>query len=125
MSNRRFSPTHEWCELTENTLTLGITEYKNLAIGKVIGVKLAEAESEMVADSVCGEFQGINGHSKLRMPMTGKIVQVNTKILDELDLLNQNPLDEAAWLLKIQVVSPEHFQKLLFSEEQYRLSLDI
>ncbi len=106
MSEMKYTKDHETIKVEGNTITVGITDYAKDALGDLVFIQLPEkGESVKIA-------------SEIYTPIAGEIVEVNTAMNDNVDLLKQS-LDNGGWIAKIKVDNTAELSELM-SEAQYK-----
>lgn len=92
---------HEYL-LEENGLyTIGLTDYAVEQLGDIVFVELPEVGSEYSKGEVFATVESVKAASEIYMPVGGKIVEVNEKIVETPEILNESPYEEG-WLVKIE-----------------------
>jgi glycine cleavage system H protein len=105
--DRLYTEGHLWVKKKKKKLVrIGITEYFILKNMEIIDIDLPEEEEEFEKDEIFGSIETIEQVFDLLMPVSGKIVKVNEKVLEDIEILNEDPFDEG-WL--IEDVGPEKF----------------
>jgi len=116
VGERRFTKEHEWAEKNE-LITVGITEFAQDQLGDVVSIELPEIGSTFKQNDVMAIIDSVKASSDIYCPLDGQIVEVNEKLLEHPELINQSPYDEG-WIVKIKPSNPQQFDSLL-SKEQY------
>ncbi|MGO1539493.1 MAG: glycine cleavage system protein GcvH [Leucobacter sp.] len=114
----RYSAEHEWIDDATPT-TVGVTEVATDALGEVVYVDLPEVGSTVTAGEVCGEIESTKSVSELFAPVTGEVVEVNERAVDDPAVINSSPYNEG-WLFRVSVT--EHGP--LLSPEEYAATND-
>src|ERR1700737_4829043 len=105
LSSYRFSKTHEWVDGSDGPATIGITEYAQSQLGDVIYVELPAPGTEVSAGAKFGVVESVKAASDLYSPVSGKVVEANTQLVDKPELINQDPY-AAGWMLKLELAGP-------------------
>jgi glycine cleavage system H protein len=108
----RYSREHEWVSLDGDVATIGVTEYAAGEMGDVVFLELPEEGSEVSQGDPVGTIETVKSVEDLFTPLSGEIVEINESILDEPELVNQNPL-EGGWLFKIKLSNSNELDSLL------------
>ncbi|GAA2132337.1 glycine cleavage system protein GcvH [Kitasatospora kazusensis] len=115
-TNLQYSKEHEWLTAVEDGVsTIGITKHAADALGDIVYVQLPEVGAEVEAGETCGELESTKSVSDLYSPVTGKVTEVNTDVVDDPASVNADPFGNA-WLFKVQV---ESVQDELLSSAEY------
>lgn len=115
--DRMFSENHIWVKKDKKKIVkIGITDYFHLKNLEIIDIDLPEEEEEFEKDEIFGSIETVEEVFDLVMPISGKVVAVNEKVLEDTDVLNEDPYDEG-WLLKVQISNPSELEELLPPED--------
>ncbi|MBS1847067.1 MAG: glycine cleavage system protein GcvH [Actinobacteria bacterium] len=110
--NLRYSTDHEWAELVDGELRVGITDYARDALGDVVYVSLPDTGAILDAGSVAGEVESTKAVSEIYSPVAGRVTAVNTSIVENPEILNDDPYG-TGWLFRIAPDEPESYDRLL------------
>ena len=116
MGERRFTKEHEWVEKND-LFIVGITDFAQDQLGDVVSIELPEIGSIFKQNDAMAIIDSVKASSDIYCPIDGEIVEVNEKLLEHPELINQSPYDEG-WIVKMKVSNPEQFDSLL-EKEQY------
>lgn len=96
------SKSHEYLLEDENSVyTVGLTDYAVEQLGDIVFVELPETGSEFSKGEVFATVESVKAASEIYMPVGGKIIEVNEKIVESPEILNESPFEEG-WLVKIE-----------------------
>lgn len=98
-----YTKEHEWVSCENLTITMGITEYAQAALGDIVYVQLPKVGEAVVAGKVCGEVESTKSVSDIYAPVTGTIVAINNALSSSPETINSDPYG-GGWLAKIEVV---------------------
>ncbi len=110
----KYSKEHEWIKVESNTVTIGITDYAQDSLGDVVYVELPQEGTAMVKGETFGVIESVKAVSDLYSPLSGNIIEVNDSIIDNPEVINEEPYGDA-WMLKVELSSPEELDELLGS----------
>ena len=115
-----YTEEHEWVLLddTNNTTTIGITDYAQSELGDIVFVELPNVKDEVKQAEAFGTIEAVKAVSDLFSPVSGVIIEVNTLLEDQPELINQDPYDKG-WMIKVQISDPSELDSLL-SPEDYK-----
>jgi len=117
LEDLKYTEGHLWVKTEESgEATIGITDYGQVFLGKMVSVDLPEEGEEIVKDDVFGTAEGRKNFMELYSPLTGKVIAINELVLEEPELINSDPYDDG-WLIKIKYSQPEEMDDLLSSDE--------
>lgn len=120
--DRLFSEKHLWVKKGKRkTATIGITEYFSLCNLEILDIDLPEEDEEYEKDEIFGSMETVEEIYDLVMPISGKIISVNEKVLEDVEILNEDPYDEG-WLIKVKISNPLELEELL-PPEDYEMKL--
>lgn len=108
---------HEWVRVEEDTCVIGITEFAQQELGEVVFVELPEVGQVFNANDELGTIESVKAVAEVYTPVAGEIVEVNDAVVDDPELLNEDPQAEG-WLVKVRFSSASDLKGLM-SAEQY------
>jgi glycine cleavage system H protein len=98
----QYTRSHEWIRIEGDTATVGITDYAQDALGDVVYVELPDVGASFEAGATFGAVESVKAASDLYLPVAGEILEVNSALIDQPEVLNSDPYGEG-WMLKIRV----------------------
>ena len=108
----RFAESHEWARLeADGTVTVGISDHAQEALGDVVFVELAEVGATFEAQGQAVVVESVKAASDISSPVAGEVIDVNEALSSEPELLNSAPYD--AWIFKLKPSNPADLEKLL------------
>lgn len=120
----RYSPTHEWLYLKDLTATVGISRFAVDQLTDLIMIELPAVGTRLVRGKSFGEIESVKAVSDLYAPMGGEVTEVNTAVVENVQLLAEDPY-EVGWLIKLNVDDPAEFGELLdYAAYQEKLAED-
>ncbi|MGD0100936.1 MAG: glycine cleavage system protein GcvH [Acidobacteriota bacterium] len=111
-----YSKDHEWISVQKNVGTIGITDYAQHELGDVVYVDLPEVGDTFEAGDPFGSVESVKAVSEVFCPISGEVIEVNSKLEDSPELINQSP-HQNAWMIKVRLTNPEEIKELLSAEE--------
>ena len=115
-ANLRYTKEHEWARQEGNRVVVGITDYAQKELGDVVFVELPEVGTTIEAMGTFGVVESVKAVSDLYAPVSGTIVEANTILEDQPELVNASPYGQG-WMVVIEVTHLEELQQLLTSTE--------
>lgn len=109
---------HDWARLDGDEATLGITWYAQDALGELVHYEPPEEGGTVSAGTSYGEVESVKAVSDLIAPLSGEVLEVNRKVVDAPETVNEDPYGEG-WLVRIRVSDPDEVEELL-DTESYR-----
>ncbi|MGK4186615.1 glycine cleavage system protein GcvH [Rothia koreensis] len=109
-----YTSEHEWISAADSdgVVSVGITDHAQDSLGDVVYVDLPDSGSTFDANESFGEVESTKSVSDLYMPVAGEIVEVNTELADQPEVLNSDPYG-AGWLVRVRPSDPESLKGLL------------
>lgn len=108
----RYVESHEWLRLeADGTITVGITDHAQEALGDVVFVELPDVGAELDAGQEAGVVESVKAASDIYAPIAGEIVAVNEDLVDAPESVNSEPYD--AWFFRIKPSNPDDYNELL------------
>ena len=112
----KYAKTHEWARLEEDgTVTVGITDHAQTALGDVVYVELPELDVVLDAGEEAGVVESVKAASDIYAPIGGTIIAVNAVLEDAPETVNQDPYGEG-WFFKIRPNDVGELDELLDAE---------
>jgi len=111
-----YSKDHEWISVQDNVGTIGITDYAQHELGDVVYVDLPEVGDTFESNEPFGSVESVKAVSEIFCPVSGEVTETNSKLVDNPELLNESP-HQNAWMIKIRIADPEELHELLSAEE--------
>ncbi len=101
-SDLRYTKDHEWIRINGNKAQVGITDFAQGELGDIVFVEIETVGSHLEKGSTFGTIEAVKTVSDLFIPLSGKVLSVNTKINDTPDVINKDPYGEG-WLIEMEV----------------------
>jgi glycine cleavage system H protein len=116
----RYLKSHEWAKQEGDVIVVGISDHAQDALGDVVYVELPEVDAECQAGDEIAVVESVKAASDIYAPVTGTVVEVNVKLEDSPELVNDAPYADG-WFFKIKISDPSAVQDLLTSEQYQTL----
>lgn len=97
----KYSKDHEYARVSGNVVTFGITNHAQESLGDVVFVELPDEGASVTVGKSYGTVESVKAVSDIIASISGKVIEVNTLVLDAPDLLNSDPYGEG-WLIKVE-----------------------
>ncbi len=111
----RYTKDHEWIKAEDSRGRIGLTNYAQDQLGDIVFVELPEVGRELERGEVFGVVESVKAVSDCYSPASGKVVEVNEKLLDEPELINKDPHGEG-WMIVIELSDPAELDQLMDAE---------
>lgn len=115
-----YTKDHEWAQVDENIVTIGITDYAQDTLGEVVYVELPEEGQKVTQTEAFGVVESVKAVSDLVAPVSGTVIEVNTAVVDNPGCLNDDPLNEG-WLIRIEMDSEKELAALMRAPDYKKL----
>lgn len=100
--NLKYTKEHEWVsDNGDGTITFGITDYAQSALGDIVYIQLPKVGSSISAGTVCGEVESTKSVSEIYAPISGEILEVNDSLNSTPEKINQDPYKDG-WIAKVK-----------------------
>ena len=116
----RYTEEHEWVKLDGNVATVGITDFAQSELGDIVYLEIDTLDAEISSNDVFGTVEAVKTVSDLFMPVNGKVIEVNSSLEDNPEVVNDDPYGDG-WIIKIEVSNPSDIDALMSSEEYKNL----
>ena len=119
----KYASSHEWARLEEDgTVTVGITDHAQAALGDVVFVELPEVGTVLAAGDEAGVVESVKTASDIYAPIAGEVLEINVALEDEPEMVNTDPYNDG-WFFKLQP-SDIHELDALLSAGDYQQQCD-
>lgn len=109
-----YTKSHEWVKIEGEFAYVGLTDVGQHELGNIVYIDLPEVDEDVSLGNEYGAVESSKATSDLLAPVSGKVVEVNSKLADTPDLLNRTPFD--SWIIKIKLSDKSQLDKLLDSK---------
>ncbi len=121
-SELKYLSSHEWARVEDDgTVTIGITDHAQAALGDVVFVELPEVGATVTAGQEAGVVESVKAASDIFSPVSGEVIAINEKLADAPETINAAPYDEG-WFFKVQPDDLEELEDAL-DAEAYQASI--
>jgi glycine cleavage system H protein len=119
----RYLASHEWGRIDEEgILTVGISDHAQDLLGDIVFVELPDIGKTLEAEEESAIVESVKAASDVYSPLSGEVIDVNEKLLDEPEIVNGSPYEEG-WFFKIRLDDGSEFENLM-TEEEYANSCE-
>lgn len=116
----RFARSHEWARVEDDgTVTIGISDHAQEALGDVVFVELPDEGAELAAGDEAGVVESVKAASDIYAPISGTVVAVNSVLEDAPETVNSDSYHDG-WFFRLQPQDPNEVQSLLMDAEAYQ-----
>lgn len=110
--NVKYTNDHEWVLVEGNIGTIGVTDYAQGELGDVVFIDIDSALAEISKGETFGTIEAVKTVSDLFAPFSGKVIEINKKLVDSPELVNTDPFGEG-WMVKAEIKDPNDLKDLL------------
>jgi glycine cleavage system H protein len=108
----KYHKEHDWARIEGDEAVLGITWFAQDSLGELVHYEPPNVGDTVARDSSYGEVESVKAVSDVIAPLSGEVLEVNQKIVDEPETVNADPYGEG-WLVRIQLTDPSETDTLL------------
>jgi glycine cleavage system H protein len=117
----RYTSEHEWLRQEEDgSVTIGITDHAQAALGDLVYVELPEVGQELLLGGEMAVVESVKAASDVYAPASGTVTEVNDELSDDPEKINSDPYGDG-WIVRIQpsdlddgdTMDPDEYQALL------------
>ena len=119
-SELKYTKDHEWIEINGNTATVGITDYAQGELGDIVYVEVETVDESLKQEEVFGSVEAVKTVSDLFIPVSGKVIEVNQKIEDSPEIINEDPYGDG-WIIKMEIDDYNELNDLLDADAYAKL----
>ena len=112
----KFHKEHTWARVSGKKATIGITNYAQEALGDIVYIDLPDTDIEVTANTEMSEIESTKATSAVIAPVSGTIVEVNDKLADTPEIINEDPYGKG-WIAIIKMDNPDEIEDLMDAEE--------
>ena len=117
--DRKYTEEHEWVRVEDaasKSAVAGITEFAQDQLGDIVYFELPKVGDSVTHLGKMGEVESVKAVSDLFSPITGEVTEVNEKLLDHPELVNQDPFGEG-WLIKVTMSDVSEADELMSAQD--------
>ncbi len=119
-SELNYTKDHEWVKFEGNVATVGITDFAQGELGDIVFVDVDTLDETLNSGEVFGSVEAVKTVSDLYLPVSGKIIEINSELEDTPELVNTDPYGKG-WIIKVEVAEGATHE--LLSAEEYQAIL--
>jgi glycine cleavage system H protein len=120
----KYAATHEWARLeADGTVTVGISDHAQDALGDVVFVELPEVNASLDAGAEAGVVESVKAASDVYAPVGGEVIAVNALLEDAPETVNSDPYNEG-WFYKLKPADAAELDALMTAEDYQQQCVD-
>ena len=120
----RFSAAHVWVRVEGAEAVIGLSDYLQDQLGDVTGLDLPDTGDVIRATRRMGKVESDEASSPIEAPVSGEVVDVNSDVLDNPDIVNTDPYG-SGWLLRVRMEDTSELDDLINEEEYAELITEV
>tara|TARA_B100000242_G_scaffold103798_1_gene71678 strand:- start:1551 stop:1931 length:381 start_codon:yes stop_codon:yes gene_type:complete len=110
--NLSYTNDHEWIKIDGNTALVGITDFAQSELGDIVFIEVETISEDLKKNEVFGTVEAVKTVSDLFIPMSGKVLEFNSALEDNPELVNESPYDDG-WIIKMEISNLDEISDLL------------
>jgi glycine cleavage system H protein len=115
-----YTKEHEWAQVDENIVTVGITEFAQEQLGEIVYVELPEEGQKVTQGQSFGVIESVKAASDLYSPVSGTVIEINAGLNDDPSVLNDDPMNDG-WLIRIEMDTEKELANIMRAPEYKKL----
>ncbi|KAM1729796.1 hypothetical protein ACFX12_020133 [Malus domestica] len=108
----KYASSHEWVKHEGSVVTIGIADHSQDHLGEVVFVELPEDGHSVSQRGSFGAVEGVKVTRDVNSPISGEVVEVNSKLTESPGLINSSPYEDG-WMIKTKPRSPSELESLV------------
>jgi glycine cleavage system H protein len=114
-SELKYTKDHEWVSISGNEATIGITDFAQRELGDIVYIEVNNVGEEIAKESTFGTVEAVKTVSDLFMPLTATILEVNSELNNNPELVNSDPYGQG-WMVKVSISDTSELETLLTAD---------
>jgi glycine cleavage system H protein len=115
----RYHREHDWARVEDGEAVLGVTWFAQDRLGELVHFEPPQVGASVERDSSYGEVESVKAVSDVIAPLSGEVVEVNQKVVDAPETVNDDPYGEG-WLIRIRLRDPGEADGLMDAADYER-----
>ena len=112
----KYTKEHEWTRIEGSIATIGVTDFAQSELGDIAWLEMPDIGSETVIGEAFGTIEAVKTVEDLYAPISGKIIEINSELLDSPELVNDDPYGRG-WIVKLEISDEAEIAKLLSADD--------
>jgi len=118
--DRRYTREHEWAKREGTRIRIGVTSFAAERLSDVVFIELPKVGAQVRATEAFGVIESVKAASDLFAPVSGRVAEVNQGLIDNPEVINQDP-HGAAWMIVVESANNAEWDHLLDAEAYGKL----
>jgi glycine cleavage system H protein len=115
-ANLKYTKDHEWIRVEGNEAVIGVTDYAQSELGDIVYVEIETQGDTLAKEEIFGTVEAVKTVSDLFMPVSGKVLEVNSELASQPDIVNKDPYG-AGWMIKVSISDASEIAGLLSADD--------
>lgn len=107
---------HEWIRVEKNRARVGITDYAQKKLREIIFVELPNVGLKIKQNETLATIESVKASADVYSPVTGRVIEVNSKLIDNPELVNEDPYGEG-WIAVIELSEEVNYEDFMDADE--------
>lgn len=112
----KYTKEHEWIRVEGEVAYVGITDYDQNELGEIVYIEIETIGETLAEGDVFGTVEAVKTVSELFMPVSGKVLELNSALENEPELVNNDPYG-AGWMVKLAIADAAQLDNLLSADD--------
>ncbi|MFH2028051.1 MAG: glycine cleavage system protein GcvH [Nanoarchaeota archaeon] len=112
----KYSKDHEWVKVEGDIAVVGITDFAQKQLTDIVFVELPEKGKRVEKDKAMAVVESVKSVSDVFAPVSGEVIEVNDKLVDSPEIINNDPYSEG-WFVKIKMTDSSQLDGLMTAEQ--------
>lgn len=121
IENLYYTKSDEWLKVDDDIGIVGITDYAQDQLGDIVYLEKVEKGKKLKPGEALTTIESVKAVSDVYTPVSGEVVEVNEKLVDDTSIINKDPYDEG-WIAKMKMDNKDELKNLMNAQEysEYR-----
>lgn len=115
-----YTKEHEWAQVDENIVTIGITEFAQEQLGEIVYIDLPEEGAKYSQGESFGVVESVKAASDLFAPVSGTVIEVNSSLLEDPAGVNDDPMN-TGWLIRVEMETEKELANIMRAPDYRKL----
>lgn len=112
----KYASSHEWVKINDDeTVTVGISDHAQAALGDIVFVELPELETVVAAKDEIAVVESVKAASDIYSPISGEVVEINEALIDSPEIVNSDPYEQG-WIFRLKPSDIAELDELMEAE---------
>ncbi|MDY0215710.1 MAG: glycine cleavage system protein GcvH [Bacteroidales bacterium] len=116
LENLKYTKDHEWIRVEGDVAIIGITDFAQHELGDIVFVEVETEGETLDADEIFGSIEAVKTVSDLFMPVEGEVLEFNSQLESNPDLINKDPYGEG-WIIKVKISNLDDLNELMLAAD--------